>query len=254
MRGALMMVFSLLVSGCVTEPDETVPETTPPPSIERYLNLNDCTGFQADQVYPPGTNPGTPPAGWTVREDEESIVRLLAWTCDHVGLHDLERPATLMLETANDARPPEPCIPSNRMRSSYVLNALTDEPTLADLLYREYGLATTLVELHAETTTGSKTFTWKTESGSSSLEVFSEQAGNTSTTQFRHIAWETSTGIALMTVKQTYSTHYASFRPAHGSFQDPHLIGVEGAFAGTANLSQAGTWLGHIELRGEGCT
>jgi hypothetical protein len=125
--------LALVLSGCTTEPmrDATESERSDSEFVDQdpgvngnqttlegmdefdsieSLDLDGCSGFELGVHLPTGMNSAPVPPGWEDSDPTDlTTINWLFAKCERVGIGELERPATILLEITNNGNIPEAC-------------------------------------------------------------------------------------------------------------------------------------------------
>ncbi len=249
----LVVATVLACSGCLSI---AVQENTALPDetrgfISDFMFLSDCSGIQAEQAYPPGISPAPTPSGWDPDPESDTVIRFFVWRCAQVGLHELERSATIAIETGTNGYAPKNCTLGSSVRPSYLLNFLTDDMDLAHILDFEFGINAKIASFNYEINGTIKNIGWVVGEIGSEIEVIGDQPGQVKTEEEKRIVWETDSGMSYVDLDISYQNPYLYYQSSRGFLNEPHYIGPLGIFAGVASFDSNGKILGEMH-RSEG--
>ncbi len=276
----LTLILAFALAGCLSDkisdgelgPDDPaeppddgggpIPPGSPgeaPPSprdivLTGFLQLDDCQWLTTVWDYFGDTNPTPLPPQWDQEERKpfsSNVIRI--YKCKSVSIDELDRPASVALETSNRGTAPEQCR-DRSINVSYLVNLFINDSAIVDVLATNFHAPAKFAEIEVVTDELGTHWRWDMSGNSSTLTYpYRNVAERSVPITPGNIIWPTPNGTNTFDVRYTAIGPDHASRVAYGSLSSDHYLGVDGQHIGGAGAGPEMTVSGPIVARGPLC-
>ncbi len=251
----ISVLLVLLLSGCAgptVGPEDLSDEILPAKALES-IAMDACSGASLGIHWPGDTNPAPAPETWGRPPNTVpfTTIGLVALSCSRLGIGDLERPASIVIEMTSAIRPPDGCLEGGESLTQWFAYRSWVNDSLVAQALRVRGFPVMEADISFRTSNGLLTTTdeWaiETEGGSGGLTIQHEEALDRASREGLRIFWDHGGGISYWDTVLSGSGPSTTNRVAIGTAAPESLAGqFEGRFVAPSEP------LRNASLRGEG--